>query len=476
MANSMTKKNKISTRRSNSKVSAVVAKQSVVTKQLSKKRKVSVVDKQQPSPPKKKLKNGKRALLAAKRNNRKVSKDNGVEPPKKKVKKATRRSKSESDLQTELDQYFQVNEDNELREAYNEYERAMSFFRYHWHDQTRKSTTIKLILNFNEEEEVIKHYKDILEKNKNLAIIYKRVLHLKAAIRKKKHQNAERSYCGYENHECLPSRQLPEPTATNEESVFNASERTHDESAPKQHSKQQCSWFNWLNFRRPWWKSSPKKLDDVEGFRLISLPKGTSNCLQRLVRKHVKGVKEQDIFSCDPGTHKSLSRPQRNKFTRLKGTEDSFTDRKRKLQNICQDDFNKEEVVAKILSILRDNLDVTDYIIEEPVLLTTEESTDTIFRQQLHRDFHNDSKSMFVIIPLCHDQTIYYEKNEGISSIKLSKDVAFVGHSQLIHAGSEQPGKRLHFKLVEEGQVEDTKTYFVEDSLYPGISGILKFK
>ena len=219
-----------------------------------------------------------------------------------------------------------------------------------------------------------------------------------------------------------------------------------------------------------------KPTQPEEGFRLISLPKGTSNCLQRLVRKHVKGVKEQDIFSCDPGTHKSLSRPQRNKFTRLKGTEDSFTDRKRKLQNICQDDFNKEEVVAKILSILRDNLDVTDYIIEEPVLLTTEESTDTIFRQQLHRDFHNGSKSMFVIIPLCHDQTIYYEKNEGISSIKLSKDVAFVGHSQLIHAGSEQPGKRLHFKLVEEGQVEDTKTYFVEDSLYPGISGILKFK
>jgi len=75
---------------------------------------------------------------------------------------------------------------------------------------------------------------------------------------------------------------------------------------------------------------------------------------------------------------------------------------------------------------------------------------------------------------LCEDQTIYYEKNGGISSIKLSKDVAFVGHSQLIHAGSEQPGKRLHFKLVEEGQVEDTKTYFVKDSSYPRIDRILK--
>ena len=218
-----------------------------------------------------------------------------------------------------------------------------------------------------------------------------------------------------------------------------------------------------------------KPTQPEEGFRLIPLPKGTSNCLQRLVRKHVKGVKEQDVFSCDPGTHKSLSRPQRNKFTRLKGTEDSFTDRKRKLQNICQDDFNKEEVVAKILSILRDNLDVAGYDIEEPVLLTTEESTDTIFRQQLHRDFRNGSKSMFVIIPLREDQTLYYEKNKGISSITLSKDVAFVGHASLIHAGSAKTGKRLHFKLVPKGQVEDTKTYFVKDSLYPGISGVLNF-
>jgi len=219
-----------------------------------------------------------------------------------------------------------------------------------------------------------------------------------------------------------------------------------------------------------------KPTHNVKGYRFVKLNKGTSNRLQQLVRKHVKGVKEQDVFSCDHDTHRKLTRPQRNKFI-LSLNKDSYTDGKRKLRNICQDDFIKEEVVSKILATLRADLDAQDHTMEEPVLLTTEESTETIFRQQLHRDFQNgDDSSLFVIIPLCEDQTIYYEKNGGISSIKLSKDVAFVGHSQLIHAGSEQPGKRLHFKLVEEGQVEDTKTYFVEDSLYPGISGILKFK
>jgi len=234
------------------------------------------------------------------------------------------------------------------------------------------------------------------------------------------------------------------------------------------------------NFGRLWFrKPPPTKLDDVNGYRFVQLPKGTSARLQSLVDEHViEEENEQYVFTCKSNTYtrisKKLSGKQRRQFTRLKGT-DSYTDRSRRLQKI-HEDFNTEKVVCNILSTLRTNLDVQDHIIEEPVLLTTEKRPEwEIFRQQLHRDFQNgDDSSLFVIIPLCEDQTIYYEKNGGISSIKLSKNVAFVGHSQLIHAGSEQPGKRLHFKLVEEGQVEDTKTYFVKDSSYPRIDRILK--
>ena len=238
------------------------------------------------------------------------------------------------------------------------------------------------------------------------------------------------------------------------------------------HSKQQDSWF--INFRRLWFRNPPPtKLDDVEGFRQVQLPQGTSNRLQQLVTKHInKKEKEQDVFNCDPDTHKRLPRPQKNKCIRLK---DSFTDSNRKLRNI-QQGFITEEEVIKIQATLLANLDVAGYDIEEPVLLTTEKRPEwKIFRQQLHKDFkEEDESSLFVIIPLCDNQTVYIEKNNSIATISLSKDVAFVGHSQLIHA-SEQPGKRLHFKLVEEGQVEDTKTYFVKDSSYPRIDRILKF-
>ena len=241
-----------------------------------------------------------------------------------------------------------------------------------------------------------------------------------------------------------------------------------------QHSKQQFSWLS--NFGRSWFrKPPPTKLDDVEGYRFVQLSKGASKQLQQLVSKHVNTEeKEQDVFTCSYNTCKRLSKGQRNQFIRLNA--DSVTDRNRKLRNISQDDFNAEKVVAKIQATLRANLDVQDHSIEEPVLLTTEKRPEasTIFRQGLHRDFKEGDDSMFVIIPLCDDQTVYIEKNKSIAMIPLSKDCAFVGHASLIHAGSEKPGKRLHFKLVSEGQVEDTKTYFVKDSLYPRIDGILK--
>ena len=257
---------------------------------------------------------------------------------------------------------------------------------------------------------------------------------------------------------------------------------SYQQKPTPQHSKHQYSLFS--NFRRPVWfrNPPPTKLDEADGYRFVQLPKGTSTRLQSLVSEHViEEENEQYVFTFNSSTYKrlskGLSKSRTKQFTRLKGTKDSYTDGSRRLENICQDDFNKEKVVSNILSTLRTNLDVQDHIIEEPVLLTTEKRPEwEIFRQQLHRDFKEDDEpSLFVIIPLCEDQTLYYEKNEGISSIKLSKDVAFVGHSQLIHAGSEQPGKRLHFKLVEEGQVEDTKTYFVKDSSYPRIDRILKF-
>jgi len=254
----------------------------------------------------------------------------------------------------------------------------------------------------------------------------------------------------------------------------------HQKPTPQHSKQQQYSLFS--NFRRPVWfrKPPPTKLDDVNGYRFVQLPKGTSTRLQSLVDEHViEEENEQYVFTFNSSTYKrlskGLSKSQMKQFTRLKGTKDSYTDGSRRLENI-HEDFNTEELVSNILSTLRTNLDVQDHNIEEPVLLTTEKRPEwEIFRQQLHRDFQNgDDSSLFVIIPLCEDQTLYYEKNEGISSIKLSKDVAFVGHSQLIHAGSEQPGKRLHFKLVEEGTVEDTKTYFVKDSSYPRIDRILK--
>lgn len=217
-----------------------------------------------------------------------------------------------------------------------------------------------------------------------------------------------------------------------------------------------------------------KKLYEYSRFRLIPLPKGTSDCIQQLVSNHVNEDKE-DVFSCHAEAHDELSDNLKGKFDRLEGTKDSFTDGKRKLQNV-QQSFIAEEEIIKIQATLLANLDVAGYDIKEPVLLTTEESsTEKIFRQQLHKDFEGD-ESMFVIVALSDKQNLYIEYNGTILSIELPKDHAFVGHASLIHAGSERSGRRLHFKLVSKDYVkEDTNTYFVKDSLYPRNDGILKF-
>ena len=127
------------------------------------------------------------------------------------------------------------------------------------------------------------------------------------------------------------------------------------------------------------------------------------------------------------------------------------------------------------METLRTTLHVPDHIIEEPVLLTTKKKNRNSYRQQLHKDFKEDDESMFVIIALSDKQNIY-EHNGSISSIELPKDHAFVGHASLLHAGSDRAGRRLHFKLVSKDYVEeDTNTYFVKDSLYPGTRGVLNF-
>ena len=59
----------------------------------------------------------------------------------------------------------------------------------------------------------------------------------------------------------------------------------------------------------------------------------------------------------------------------------------------------------------------------------------------------------------------------GVHSIlNLAMDTAFVGRGDLIHAGSENPGKRVHFQFVP-AQVEDERleneVMFKEDRKYP---------
>jgi len=81
------------------------------------------------------------------------------------------------------------------------------------------------------------------------------------------------------------------------------------------------------NFGRLWFrKPPPTKLDDVNGYRFVQLPKGTSACLQSLVSEHViEEENEQYVFTCKSNTYtrisKKLSGKQRRQFTRLKGVQ-----------------------------------------------------------------------------------------------------------------------------------------------------------
>ena len=121
-------------------------------------------------------------------------------------KKKKGNGKSVCELQQDLDDFLKKNRNNlgSYKEAYNIFERARKFLNYHWSGGSAKIGTYRFrlswtninLMGFANEEEVYQHYKRILENNRELANKHKTILNLEAAIRKKKHQDYEDSYCG----------------------------------------------------------------------------------------------------------------------------------------------------------------------------------------------------------------------------------------------------------------------------------------
>ena len=204
---------------------------------------------------------------------------------------------------------------------------------------------------------------------------------------------------------------------------------------------------------------------DSSLFRFVDLGKGTSTKLKQLAESDNSNLSNMVVFNCNEEAYEKLSPSNKNNLSTL--STGVYTDTYRR-QTIMMDTFNSHKEVTRVQDILQKKLK-KDNILRRGSLLHTLPGG---LRQQFHKDFDSCSKDkMFVIIPLQMNQYIYI-KILGNKNVKLmlKNDHALVGNASLVHAGSEQRGKRLHFEFVPRDGVEvieKNATYFEVDEEYP---------
>jgi len=212
--------------------------------------------------------------------------------------------------------------------------------------------------------------------------------------------------------------------------------------------------------------------NDSSLFDFVDLGKGTSKKLKQLAESDNSNLSNMVVFNCNEEAYEKLSPSNKNNLSTL--STGVYTDTYRR-QTIMMDTFNSHKEVTRVQDILQKKLK-KDNILRRGSLLHTLPGG---LRQQFHKDFDSCSKDkMFVIIPLQMNQYIYI-KILGNKNVKLmlKNDHALVGNASLVHAGSEQRGKRLHFEFVPRDGVEvieKNATYFEVDEEYPSRGECLK--
>ena len=191
--------------------------------------------------------------------------------------------------------------------------------------------------------------------------------------------------------------------------------------------------------------------------------------------KHIR-TQRRYLFNCSNYLYtRNLSPAMREELNFFPmNNKESFTDKKRTQRPVHSKNPHWLRMRKSFERILQEALKKPDHILQNANELTTAPGA---FRQQCHNDYNkqvtDSGEGFFVIFPLGEERQSIIVKKDGIlSRVHLSPHHAFIGRADLEHAGSEDPGRRLHFeflpsRLSTKGK-GDVQTYFLEDKTYPG--------
>lgn len=219
-------------------------------------------------------------------------------------------------------------------------------------------------------------------------------------------------------------------------------------------------------------KRNEPKSELKNDWKAVSLPPGTSKALRDIVEKVPK--RKEIVFTVSSAVAKGRDIRGRHLKPIAKGS-DSLTDGCRTLiplQQALKSSKRYQQIRRSIELAVLQNLHLREtHKLSNDVLLCTSSSGDSSpLRQQFHVDFgETEQNKYFVIVPISERNTIYVKKRR-VCQLSLSLDYALIGSPDLVHAGSDTPGERLHFKLIPKEEDEDSgeeQTYFVDDNNYP---------
>jgi hypothetical protein len=207
-------------------------------------------------------------------------------------------------------------------------------------------------------------------------------------------------------------------------------------------------------------------------YSFVRLDKDVSENLSELP-KHIR-TQRQCLFTCSADVYNNLSAHERQRlqFFPMNNGE-TYSDGKRTQRSVHPENRHWLGMRDRLERIFQAALEKPDHFLQNASAITTEPGA---LRQQCHNDYNkqvtDSGEGFLVIFPLGEEcQSIIVKRRGELSRVRLIPHHAFIGRADLEHAGSEDPGTRLHFEFLPSRlstkDKGDVQTYFVEDTTYP---------
>ena len=233
-------------------------------------------------------------------------------------------------------------------------------------------------------------------------------------------------------------------------------------------------------------------------FTVSVLPENiATNCRQFFDSNKITMRGADVVFNCQEPTYHSIDekeqkqKEQKEKLNILVDDEvcKIYTDNQRTMKQVTFPDSGNNGTAtfeAALTSFLQKVTGLQDGVIHHTNLLQT--SNTGALRQQMHTDYNlaalrsDQDPGFFFLIPISSyhrksasiyiDATVSTHRSDcqGICLFKVPIEIGsiFIGTDYLIHAGSEEPGRRLHGYFAKRSHpVDDKKTWYSRDPSYP---------